>query len=382
MHDPRLDQLAQVLMNHSITLQRGDFFQVNAAMTARPLVAAILRQAQAMGVYPIVNWQDEEMARLQYALVDPENPDAVRFLERRREWDLFRWKDLAANITIRATENDQELSGVPAERMQLNARINRPLSDVIINERRWVLVDYPTHASAQKAGMPYESYYDYSLAVALIDYDRLLRAEEKLAARLDGCDRIEIRAPGTDIRFSKKGMPSVCCYGRRNVPDGEVYTAPVVDSVEGVITYNVPSIYFGQTFRQVRLEFKNGKVCQATCDGDSALLNRILATDAGASSIGEFSFGVNPMIREPIGNTLFDEKICGSIHFTPGNAYAKADNGNRSAIHWDLIQIQRPEHGGGEVWMDGELVRKDGLFLPEDLLPLNPENLAPGQPVS
>lgn len=381
MHDPRLDQLAHVLMNHSTALKPGDFFQVNASMAARPLVAAILRQAQAMGVYPIVNWLDEEMARLQYALLDPDSPDAVRFLERRREWDMFRWQDLAANITIRATENDQELSGVPAERLQLNARINRPLSDVIINERRWVLVDYPTHASAQKAGMAYENYFDYTLAVSLIDYERLLQAEERLAARLDRCEWIQILAPGTDIRFSKKGMPSVCCYGRRNVPDGEVYTAPVADSAEGVITYNVPSVYFGQTFRQVRLEFKGGRVCQATCDGDNALLDKILHTDEGASGIGEFSFGVNPMIREPIGNTLFDEKICGSIHLTPGNAYAKADNGNRSAIHWDLIQIQRPEHGGGEVWMDGELVRKDGLFLPEDLLLLNPENLAPARQI-
>ena len=381
MHDPRLDQLAHVLMNHSTALKPGDFFQVNASFAARPLVLAIMRQAQKMGVYPILNWQDEEIMRLQYDLLDSDSPDTMRFLERRREWDLFRWQDLAANITIRATENDQELRGVPPERLQLNARINRPLSDVIINDRRWVLVDYPTHASAQKAGMSFEAYFDYTLDVSLIDYERLLQAEVCIAARLDRCDQVRILAPGTDIRFSKKGMPSVCCYGRRNVPDGEVYTAPVCDSVEGVITYNVPSVYFGQTFRQIRLEFKGGKVCQATCDGDASLLDKILHTDEGASSIGEFSFGVNPMIREPIGNTLFDEKICGSIHFTPGNAYAKADNGNRSAIHWDLIQIQRPEHGGGEVWMDGELIRKDGLFLPADLLPLNPENLAPARQI-
>lgn len=377
MHDPRLDQLAFVLMNHSTALQQGEYFQVSASITAKPLVMAIIRQAKRMGVYPVIEWQDEEVSRLQYELLDPDLPETTRFLERRRDWDTVRWQDLAANITIRATQNDQELSGIPAERLQLNSRINRSLKDVIINERRWVLVDYPTHSSAQKAGMSYAAHCDFNLDVALIDYESLYKAELKLAARLDRTDKVHILAPGTDIRFSIKDMPSVCCYGRRNVPDGEVYTAPVQGTVEGVITYNVASEYFGQTFRQVRLEFKNGKVIQASCDGNNELLNKILQTDEGASAIGEFSFGVNPMIREPIGNTLFDEKICGSIHFTPGNAYAKADNGNRSAIHWDLIQIQRPEYGGGEVWLDGELVRKDGIFLTENLLGLNPENLAP-----
>lgn len=373
MNDPRLDQLATVLMRHSTALKPGDFFQINAAFAARPLVDAILRQAAELGVYPLINWQDEELTRLQYEILKPENPDTERFLERRREWDLFRWQDLAANIAIRATENDQELNTVPPERQQLSARIGRPLSDVIINQRRWVLFDFPTRASAQKAGMSFADYFDFVVGVSLIDYDRLQKAEERLAERMDRSERVHVLAPGTDLTFSKKDLSSVCCYGRRNVPDGEVYTAPVRDSVQGVITYNVPSNYFGQTFRQIRLEFKDGRIVSATCDGDQALLNKILTTDEGASYIGEFSFGVNPRIREPIGNTLFDEKICGSIHFTPGNAYARADNGNRSAIHWDLIQIQRPEHGGGEVWMDGELIRKDGLFVTEDLLDLNPD---------
>lgn len=373
MNDPRLDRLATVLMNHSTALEPGDFFQINAAFAARPLVNAILRQAAEQGVYPVINWQDEELTRLSYDIQKPEDPNTQRFLEKRTDWDLYRWRDLAANIAIRATENDQELNKVAPERQQLNARIGRPLSDVIINERRWVLFDYPTRASAQKAGMSYEDYVDFVLKVCLIDYNRLQKAEEKLAARLDRSERVQILAPGTDLSFSIKDIPTVCCYGRRNVPDGEVYTAPVRDSVQGVITYNVPSHYFGQTFKKIRFEFKDGRIVAASCDGDQALLEKILATDEGASHIGEFAFGVNPQIREPIGNTLFDEKIGGSIHFTPGNAYAKANNGNRSAIHWDLIQIQRPEYGGGEVWLDGERVRKDGLFVTDDLLDLNPD---------
>ncbi len=373
MNDARLDKLADVLMRHSTALEKGDFFQISAAFAARPLVNAILRQAATMGVYPVINWQDEELTRLSFAIQNPSEPNTVRFLEKKTEWDLYRWRDLVANIAIRATENDQELNNVEPERQQAAARISRPLSDVIINERRWVLFDYPTRASAQKAGMPYEDYVDFVLDVCLIDYGRLQQAEEKLASRLDRSEQVHILAPGTDLSFSIKDMPTVCCYGRRNVPDGEVYTAPIRDSVQGVITYNVPSRYFGKTFNEIRFEFKDGRIAASSCDGDQALLDKILATDEGASHIGEFSFGVNPQIREPIGNTLFDEKIGGSIHLTPGNAYAKADNGNRSAIHWDLIQIQRPEHGGGEIWIDGELIRKDGLFVTEDLLDLNPD---------
>jgi aminopeptidase len=372
MSDPRLDKLANVLMCHSTALNPGDFFQINAAFAARPLVEAILKQAPGMEVYPVINWQDEELSRLNFDILRPDDPNTERFLNRKKEWELYRWQDLAANISIRATENDQELNTVPAERIQMGARIGRSVSDVIINERRWVLFDYPTRASAQKAGMSYTDYFDFVVNVSLIDYDLLKNAEEKLAQRMNHSDRIRILAPGTDLTFSKKNIASVCCYGRRNIPDGEVYTAPIRDSVQGVITYNVASNYFGQTFKRIRLEFKDGRICNASCDGDNTLLNKVLSTDEGASFIGEFSFGVNPQIREPIGNTLFDEKICGSLHFTPGNAYAKADNGNRSAIHWDLIQIQRPEHGGGEIWLDDELVRKDGLFVTEDLLDLNP----------
>jgi aminopeptidase len=209
----------------------------------------------------------------------------------------------------------------------------------------------------------------------LIDYEKLYQAEQLLAARMEAADKVRISAPGTELDFSIAGLPAVSCYGRRNVPDGEVYTAPVLNSVNGHVAYNVPSNHWGQTYENIVLEFEHGKIVSADCKGDTAKLREIFASDEGASYIGEFSFGVNPLLREPVGNTLFDEKITGSIHFTPGRAYAKADNGNRSSLHWDLIQIQRPEYGGGEIWFDGQLIRRDGLFVPQDLQALNPENL-------
>lgn len=375
MQDPRLDRLAGILLGHSLQLEKGHIVQINASICAQPLVAALYRRAAELGLYLVVRWQDEQINRLHYDLLDPAEPFAARYLQLSGQWDADRIRDIQGFITIRASENDQELSGVDKARQQWVAKAGEAVSHTIINERQWMLFNWPTAAQAQKAGLPTEVWFDRVLDVCLLDYDRLLQAEEILADYLRQADQVRIIAPGTDLSFSIKGMPAVCCCGRRNVPDGEVYTAPILDSVQGRITYNVPSNYWGKTFNRIAFTFRDGVIVEATCDGDTALLNRILDTDPGGRRIGEFSFGVNPLIRDPMGSTLFDEKITGSIHFTPGNAYARADNGNKSAIHWDLIQIQRPEQGGGEIWLDGQLIRQDGLFVPSSLQALNPDNL-------
>ena len=187
-------------------------------------------------------------------------------------------------------------------------------------------------------------------------------------------DKVHLKGPGTDLTFSIKGLGSVGCAGDRNIPDGEVFSCPIKKSVNGVIQYNTPSIYAGTRFENMRLEFKNGKIINATAS-DTKRINEIFDTDPGARYIGEFSLGFNPHIKEPMCDILFDEKIAGSLHFTPGQAYEECDNGNRSAVHWDMVLIQRPEYGGGEVWFDDELIRKNGLFIPKDLKPLNPKNL-------
>lgn len=372
MQDPRLDRLAQMLLTHSLRLLPGDIFQINAIPEAKPLVKALYREARRQRLYPIVFWTDDEIARLEYDLLDPEFPATAAFLEKRTAWNAVRVTDLKAVLTIRGSVNDRELSAVDPLRQQLASKAGETVSHTIINDRQWVLFYWPTPAQAQKAGLSNDDYLDFVLTVSLVDYERLYGFEKILATRMEQARQVRIKGPGTDLSFSIQGLPAVCCYGRRNVPDGEVYTAPVRDSVNGTITYNVPAHYWGKTFNNIRLTFANGRIIKAQCDGDNETLNKIFDTDEGARYIGEFSFGVNPMIQEPVGSTLFDEKIAGSIHFTPGNAYAKADNGNRSAIHWDLILIQRPEHGGGEIWLDDVLFRQDGRFIPEELQDLNP----------
>jgi aminopeptidase len=189
---------------------------------------------------------------------------------------------------------------------------------------------------------------------------------------------VKIKGPGTDLEFSIKGIPAIPCTGQCNIPDGECYTAPVKNSVNGVIQYNAPTIYQGAIFENVRLVFKDGKIVDASAGAMTDKLNTILDSDEGARYVGEFSLGVNPFVRTPMKDILFDEKITGSLHFTPGQAYDDADNGNRSVVHWDMVLLQREDQGGGEIYFDDELIRKNGRFISEALAHLNPENLVNG----
>ena len=372
LHDTRLDALADLLIHHSLALKKGEIFQINAAISARPLVVALYRVAAQSGVFPVIRWQDRGINRMAYDFILPDVPESGWFLAVSNRWEQYRWRDIAANLTIRAEENDQEYAAIPRERLQMAAKAGEELRRIIIDERRWVLFNWPTSAQARKAGMSAAEFFDFVLEVSLIDYKTLYQSEQALAARMEAADRVRITAPDTDLAFSIRGMPAVCCYGRRNVPDGEVYTAPVRDSLNGTITYNVPTAQWGRTYRKIRLVFQEGRIVSASGDGDGDELNRIFDSDEGARYVGEFSFGVNPLITRPTGSILFDEKMTGSLHLTPGNAYAKADNGNKSMIHWDLILDQRFASGGGDVWFDDRLIRRDGLFLPEDLQGLNP----------
>jgi len=252
----------------------------------------------------------------------------------------------------------------------LIGRKMRPVQDQRVKKTKWVVLRWPTPSMAQLAGMSTEAFEDFYFDVCTLDYRKLLPGMKALKHSMEKTDRVQIKAPGTDLRFSIKGIPAVICGGDRNIPDGEVFSCPVKDSVEGHVTFNAPSIYQGIAFDGIRLEFKNGKIIEATSN-ETKKLNKILDSDPGARYIGEFSLGFNPRVLQPMRDILFDEKIAGSFHFTPGQAYEEADNGNRSQVHWDMVCIQRPDYGGGEIYFDGKLIRKNGDFLPKQLRSLN-----------
>jgi aminopeptidase len=288
----------------------------------------------------------------------------------------LRMADMDAYIGVRGGENCNEFSDVPEENQRIESEFySHPVHhEIRVKKTKWVVLRYPNQGMAQQAGMSTDAFEDFYFNVCNLDYSKMDRAMDALKARLDKADKVRIIAKDTDISFSIKGIGSKKCSGERNIPDGEIYTAPVKNSVNGKITYNAPSVENGFKFERVSFTFKDGKIIEASAN-DNEKLNAILNTDEGARYIGEFAFGVNPYIMKPMGDILFDEKISGSIHFTPGACYDDCYNGNVSAVHWDLVQIQTKEYGGGEIYLDGELIRKDGLFVTDDLACLNPENL-------
>jgi len=275
-----------------------------------------------------------------------------------------------AYIAVRGSHNITELADVPPNKMKLIGKKMRPVQDQRVKRTKWVVLRWPTASMAQLAGMSTEAFEDFYFDVCTLNYRKMQPGMKALKRLMERTNRVEIKAPGTDLTFSIKGIPAVICGGDRNIPDGEVFTAPVKDSVEGQVTFNAPSIYQGTAFDGVRLKFKRGKIIDASSN-ETKKLNKILDSDEGARYVGEFSLGFNPRVFQPMRDILFDEKIAGSFHFTPGQAYEEADNGNRSQVHWDLVSIQRPDYGGGEIHFDDKLIRKNGEFLPKQLRSLN-----------
>ena len=370
MQDQRINELAKGLINYSCKLQKGEKVLIEAKGVDYMLINALVKEAYKVGAYPFVEIYDNRVTR-ELLLGQTEEQAKLR-----AKFDSIRMSEMDAYIGVRGGENCNELSDVPNKNMQIESEYySHPVHhEIRVKKTKWVVLRYPNQGMAGQAGMRTDAFEDFYFKVCNLDYSKMDKAMDSLKKRLDNADKVRIIAKDTDISFSIKGIGSQKCSGRHNIPDGEIYTAPIKDSVNGVITYNAPSVENGFKFENVSLTFKDGKIIKATAN-DTEKVNAIFDTDEGARYVGEFAFGVNPFITKPMGDILFDEKISGSIHFTPGCCYDECYNGNISALHWDLVQIQTKEYGGGEIYLDGELIRKDGLFVTEDLLCLNPENL-------
>ena len=366
--DERIKTLAKNLVQYSCEVKEGDKVYIHhIGKDTKDLARQLIKEVYAAGGVPFVHYTDPQVQReiLLHATK-----------EQMAEVDGLEMSKMDCYIGVRGSENVAEQADVPSDRMELYEKYYAtPVHHGIrVPKTRWVVLRYPNNAMAQLAGTSVEAFEDFYFKVCNLDYSKMAKAMERLVEYMNRTDKVRMVGPGTDLSFSIKGIPAVPCAGHMNIPDGEVYTAPVRDSVNGTLTYNTPSPYQGFTYENVSLEFKDGKIVKATAN-DTERINRIFDMDEGARYIGEFAIGVNPYVLNPMQDILFDEKICGSIHFTPGNCYDEAPNGNQSAIHWDLVWIQRPEYGGGEIYFDGVLVRKDGRFVVPELECLNPENL-------
>lgn len=364
MKDPRIARFAEILVDYSTRVKKGDVVLINAAgLEAAPLVQELYSLCLKRGAkYVEYNFSMPEIDRNFYNLANRQQ--LAHFPQHKLDF----YKTLTVYIGISAGNNSMVMANANQEAMVAYQKVTKPLIDQRVKHTRWVVTRYPTHAAAQEARMSLDEYEDYLFSACCIDWKAESKKQEKLKKLMDRTKNVRIVAPDTDLRFSIDGLPGIKCDGRYNMPDGEVFTAPVRDSVQGHITYNCPSIYQGKEYNGVCLEFKDGRIVKAAAAaGMTASLNKILDTDEGARYIGEFALGVNPGIRQPMRNILFDEKIFGSIHFTPGQAYDECDNGNRSAVHWDLVRVL----ADGEIWFDDVLIQKKGKFVHKDLLELN-----------
>ncbi len=363
------EKLSDVIVNFSTRLKKGDRILIEAIDIPEPMIQALIRVVRAAGGIPFVNLI---ASKVQREMVRNGNEEQFR---KTAELDLARMKEMQAYVAIRGSMNSFEMSDVPNDIMKTYGECTRPVLDYRVNKTNWVVLRWPSSSMAQGARMSTEAFEEFYFKVCTLDYGRMVPGMAALKKRMEATDRVHIAAPGVDLRFSIKGIPAIPCGGKHNIPDGEVFTAPVRNSVEGEILYNAPTIYQGTPFDQVRLVFKEGKIVEASCSSNQDRLDSILNSDEGARYVGEFALGFNPHIRHAMRDILFDEKISGSFHFTPGLAYEDADNGNRSQVHWDLVSIQRPDYGGGEIFFDDKLIRKDGLFVENELKMLNPEYL-------
>lgn len=369
--DQRTQTLARNLVNYSCEVKEGDKVYIHYfGNDTEDLAKALVKEVYKAKGLPFVHNTEPRVQREMLLNCTEEQ------LKLMAEIDCAEMSQMDCYIGVRGTDNVSELSDVPAEKMNLYDRLYAtPVHhNIRVPKTRWVVLRYPNTAMAQLCNTSTEAFEDFYYDVCTLDYSKMDEAMKPLVDLMNRTDKVRMVGPGTDISFSIKDIPAVPCAGKLNIPDGEVYSAPVRDSINGTITYNTPSLYQGFTFEDISFTFENGKIVKATAN-NTERINEILDIDEGARYVGEFAIGVNPYILKPMKDTLFDEKILGSIHFTPGNCYDDAPNGNVSAVHWDLVWIQRPEYGGGEIYFDDVLIRKDGRFVLPELDCLNPENL-------
>ena len=367
--DPRIEKLSNLLVNYSCRVQNGERVLIDfEGESPKPLIRQLIKDVYKAGGRPYYTVRDSVLDREIMLGCDQEQ------LRVMNDYKLYEMKQMDAYIAVRAGNNTSETSDVPGDKISLYSRMLDPTVDYRVSKTKWVLLRYPNASMAQLAGTSQEAFEDFFFDVCTLDYEKMSRAMDPLVELMNKTDKVRIVSPGTDLTFSIKGIGAIKCDGGLNIPDGEVYTAPVKDSMNGIISYNTQSEELGFTYENIVFHVENGKIVKAEAN-DNERINQLLDTDEGARYFGEFAIGVNPYVLNPMKDTLFDEKIAGSIHLTPGMCYDDAYNGNKSAVHWDLVLIQRPEYGGGEIYFDDVLIRKDGIFVIPQLEGLNPENL-------
>jgi aminopeptidase len=360
MKDVRITKLAGLLLDYSIGIKKGDNLYIEwKGQSTLSLISELIAQTVRRGAVPFWFYHDEKLLR---PLIEGAGVEQMKTYS---SVHCGLMKRAQCYIGINGSDNPFEMASLSLKQSDDFTRyFSKPVhTEIRSANTRWCVLRWPSLAMAQMANMSHQEFIEFYFETCLVDYKKMSREMDGLVRIIEKADKVRIVAPDTDLKFSVRGVPVKKCDGHMNIPDGEIFTAPVRESVNGTIRFNAPALHRGMVFTNIKMEFKDGRAVKVTCDGDSKALNSILDIDPGARFIGEFAVGVNPKIKRPMKDGLFDEKIDGSVHFALGSCYDEVPNKNKSAIHWDIILIQTPEWGGGEIYFDGKLVRKDGKFV-------------------
>ncbi len=362
-------KLAKQIVNYSFGVKHGERVLIQYSDCDVEFLECIQQEVYNAKAYPFFKEVNRSLLKKQLLNGDEKLfEDMVRF-----DKELYSSMDCIA--LIGGANNIYEYSNVPSSQKSLYDKIyTQQIHFDIRCKKRWVLLRYPTSSFAQLSGMGTKEFEKYFFDVCGLDYSKMDKASKKLKALMEKTDKVKIVAPNTNLEFSIKGLPAIICSGQCNLPDGEVYTAPIKNSINGEITFNVPAMNGGFKFENIWLKFENGKVVDFNCN-NNAEFERILNLDEGSRYVGEFALGINPYVTKSMNDILFDEKMCGSLHMALGCSYDDCDNTNKSVLHWDLILNQTDSFGGGEIWFDNVKIRENGVFILPELVDLNPENL-------
>ena len=371
--DERITKLAENILKNSVELKKGEKIYIEAfSESTKDLFNEFIRIAAKMGATPFYFYNDNSFVK---NLVENSNPNQI---EQYAKWHAGLMDEMDCYVAVRGYDDLFALSDIAPAKMKAYNQIyyNMVHFDRRIAKTRWCVMRYPNDTMAAVSKMSRKALEDFFFEACLVDYKKMGKAMKPLKDLMDKTDKVRIKGPNTDLEFSIKGLKAIVCDGKMNIPDGEVYTAPVKNSINGHIQFNTDTVYGGTFYSNVYLEFKDGKIIKAESRANNDKLQKQINFDEGARYMGEFAIGVNPYIRKEMLDILFDEKIACSLHMAIGNSYNdETFNGNRSSVHWDLVLIQDKAHGGGEIWFDDKLVRKDGLFVLPELKKLNPGNL-------
>lgn len=371
--DERLTKLAESVLKNSVKLKKGEKIYIEAfSASTKDLLNEFVRIAAKMGATPFYFYNDNSFVKNLMANSSDEQ------IEQYAKWHRSLMDEMDCYVALRGYDDMFALSDLSEAKKKLynNIYYNLVHFESRIPNTRWCVMRYPNDTMAAVSKMSREKLEDFYFDCCLVDYKKMGKAMMPLKKLMDKTEKVKIKGPNTDLEFSVKDLKAVVCDGNMNIPDGEVYTAPVKESINGHIQFNTDTVYGGTFYSNVYLEFKNGKIIKAESRANNDKLQKQLAVDEGAKYMGEFAIGVNPYIRKEMLDILFDEKIACSLHMAIGNSYSdETFNGNRSSVHWDLVLIQDKAHGGGEIWFDDVLIRKDGIFTLKELQGLNPDKL-------